>query len=376
MAHASTCEATETWQQKCGAIEAWIAFPRGHKAVSSWFTSVTSSDPEAGVPRDEEAHVVLASLSRLAHARPLPEPSLVVGKAATGVAASANITFNLPFGPAGWSTVHGKQSLTAYEPTRDKETHALHAAASRDTSREKDMPGEPGSNAHRGVLSGHATTKGGKGERSSTQLDDALAARPLSLGDLLPGLKPTDTGSSSTERLTISRDLNPLAELHTAAYAQDAKGKGAAGEQEARAAGHVKPAMMPKDPVSRIPVRKSSSSGSLSSRERRVGGSISKSVSSSSLGVPQGRGSLRQADATVDSAGGVEAIPSGIGGDGKSSKWQFKFELSGILEPTPAVTGASIPLNPPSARANDAPPVQDRGVRKRGEQGEDDRGKG
>lgn len=340
--------------------------------------SVASSDPEAGVPRDEEAHVVLASLSRLAHVRPLPEPALVVGKAATGIAASANLTFNLPLGPGGWSTVHAKQSLTAYEPTREKEMHALHPVANRAMSREKDMPGEPGSNAHRGVLPGQATTKVGKGERSSTQLDDVLAARPLSLDDLLTGLKPTDMGSNSTKRLTISRDLNPLAELHIAAHAQDAKGKGGAGEQETRAAGHVKPSMMPKDPVSRIPVRKSSSSGSLSSRERRERGSISKSVSSSSLSVPQGRGSLRQADATVDSAGGVEAIPTGIGGDGKSSKWQFKFELSGILEPTPAVTGASIPSNPnpPSARANDAPPVQDRGVRKRGGQGEVDRGKG
>lgn len=347
---------------------------RGHKAVSSWFSIVASSNPEAGGPGGEETHVVLASLSRLAQVRPLPETAPAAtgkeqrsvdreydGRAGTGFAASADLALNLPSGPAGCTTVPAKPSLLLDEPAGNKDTPALNAENNSDMRKEDNTSGDSASKFHGEMLSGHAALKGDEGNRSSTPLDKALAAHtayPLSQGN--PGL---NIGSGMMKNPSASPFQGPiLLELppHTAAPGQVAKREGRDGEHDARAAGAVKQSMMPKERMAGSVVRKSSSSGSLSSGARHQGRSVSKSVSSSSLGLAQGRGTLRRADSTGDNALSVEAGRSGVG-EGKSSKWQFKFELSGILETPPTVAGSQQQTqshNISSARAREAPPVR------------------
>ena len=74
----------------------------------------------------------------------------------------------------------------------------------------------------------------------------------------------------------------------------------------------------------------------------RAGGRlVSKSVSSNSLGGAQAHGPPRRGDGGgAEGVGGVDSARSGATGDGKSSKWQFKFELSGLAAPSVVACGS------------------------------------
>jgi hypothetical protein len=327
--------------------------------VGSWFEGVANSSLEERAANGDELHVVLASLSRLAMVKPLPEPAVAAAKVAAGGGAGTSLAASVL---ASTSGALGKLAPGVNEQARDKDTILGVAAVLNESRAEVELgartqrPGPEEMYRQRGAGAGSGASavpalEGG--ERTQGLLDDELAVRPLVLGEPASKVKH---GSIATAVPAVLRDSFPLA----AVQRESAKPLGGA-------SGTGRPPSIPGEATKRMPVGKSISSGSLGGRTAMVGGMLlSKSVSSNSLGGAQAHGPPRREDGGgAEGVGGADSARSGVGvtGDGKSSKWQFKFELSGLAAP-PVVAGGSGSANTSSVGTTEVASLRAPGERK------------
>lgn len=284
---------------------------RGHKAVSSWFSSLVASDGTESVSEaNAEMHVVMASLSRLAHVRPLHDKQKTITAPAPTHKAGSGIDFKLPSGPIGWSS-GGRHPGGDRAREGDKFGRG---AGERAEAQKQPQAGQEGSTANDDVGTA-ADQRSQVGDKMPVALcHNPIALQPFNLTNVVARKARSESASASA----LAKEARQLQRNTTLAAAQCLLSPGSGSIQ------HV--------------------AATIGDNNKPSAQTSSRTNVSNSAGVGNGGGGTLAAtagDVRVEAGGGIEgsavAVCSEV--DSKSLKWQFK--LDSILEHSTPNVGKS-----------------------------------